>query len=193
MSAKSVQTSLHAFAKLALICMTVYGSHLSWGAEATELLFSDHKTSLPLADQKRILALLPFLVSADGRYLESKFGCGIVEHETSLLNLKRGAYPEVLVIAGNTCTSGHVGSTAYLFVRDSKNQYRLNLEVPALDVQAIPTSFPNADLKVITGSGCSPVWRWSKNQYEHYCSIADTPNACTSQGIRNLCNGGDTW
>jgi hypothetical protein len=75
---------------------------------------------------------------------------------------------EVLVIAGNTCTSGMAGSSAVLFIKDSAGTYQSNLGFPAASADPQPTSNLGYPDLLIGGPGfCFPVWRWDGKEYQY--------------------------
>lgn len=153
-----------------------------------ELLFAGQSGGLSKADMKSIVRQLGYTPSRDGKGLESADGCGVVDFETRIIDLNGDGRPEVIVLAGNTCTSGLTGRSLFLFVKNKAGKYEQNLGFPAdAAVPLAQTSKGFPDL-LIGGPGfCRPVWRWNAARYDYFCSREESPGACAKQENARLC------
>ena len=108
--------------------------------------------------------------------------CGMpAAAEVQFLDLNRDGAPEVLVVFGNTCTSGMAGTSVVLFIK-TQGQYRMNLGFPAAEVTPLDTRNRGyADL-LIGGPGfCFPVWRWNGSDYVYFRSDPQEPGGCDNR------------
>lgn len=148
-------------------------------AESYQLLFARNAGQLSRADMRSIASALGFSVTADGKHLEDRDGCGTIRFDTQVVDLNKDGTPEVIISAGNTCLSGNAGASLYLFIKDRTGQYREQLGVPA--VGATPLASGNAGFPdlLIQGPGfCTPVWRWNGEKYDLLCSREESAGAC---------------
>ena len=122
---------------LAALCFTTAAA--TWAQPAgPRLLFGDMAGRLPVAEQQAIFRLLDYRLAPGGKALIAP-DCGEIAHETEVLDLNSDGVPEVLVIAGNACTSGHTGSSVFLFVKDAQGRYAQQLGFPGASVTPLPT------------------------------------------------------
>lgn len=150
--------------------------------EGHRILFAD-STAIPKEDQRAIFELLGYSVSADGTALEV-VDCGpIYVTEARDVDLNDDGSAEVVVIAGNTCTSGMDGSSIHLFVRDADGRYAAHLGFPAGAWRRLETSnlgFP--DLALGGPGFCEAVWRWDGSTYQHHHDEPTEPGGCDGVG-----------
>jgi hypothetical protein len=89
---------------------------------------------------------------------------------------------EVLVIFGNSCTSGMAGSSAVLFIKDSAGQYQPNLGFPASSAEPQSTSNLGYPDLLIGGPGfCFPLWRWNGTAYDFLKSEPQMSGGCDNR------------
>jgi hypothetical protein len=150
-------------------------------------LFGPDETRIDAADQDVILAALGFIeeTTAEGTRLVDAY-CGAVDPRAELVDLDEDGRFEVFVLWGNTCTSGHTGSSIMLFAKNAGGNYDTHLGFPAAAYTIHPragSAFPDLELG---GPGfCAPVWRWTGATYEHLCNLPEGDGGCTEQG--NVC------
>ncbi|MGC0152877.1 hypothetical protein ACPRNU_10500 [Chromobacterium vaccinii] len=90
-----------------------------------------------------------------------------------------GGQEQLWVRGGNTCTSGVVGSSAWVFVRDADGRLRANLGLPAADIRRdVGVSAGVHDLRVGAAGFCDGVWRWNGKTFVHLKDIATRPGGC---------------
>jgi hypothetical protein len=151
------------------------------------LLFGDAALGLPPADQQAIFRLLEYRVAPGGKTLVAP-DCGEIAHETQVLDLNGDGVPEVLVIAGNGCTSGHTGSSVFLFVKDAQGRYTQQLGFPGASVTPLPRRRQGwPDLRIGTAGFCEPVWGWKGKAYDLQCSVATQRGGCDGLGPVQRC------
>ncbi len=178
---------LASFLSLLFACLTT--STVS-AKEAYQLLFAKERGQLTKGEMKSVSSALGFVVSPNGKDLEDPSGCGVVDFETRVVDLNQDGHPEVIVIAGNVCTSGITGSSAFLFVRGRAGRYVMNLGFPAADVQPLPSTFGGFPDLLIGGRGfCFPVGRWNGKKYAYHCAREEELGACAAREGVKLCTG----
>lgn len=160
----------------------------AWAQSAgARLLFGGAASRLPAADQQAIFRLLDYRVAPGGKALIAP-DCGEIAHEAQLLDLNSDGVPEVLVIAGNGCTSGHTGSSVFLFVKDAQGRYTQQLGFPGASVTPLPTRTQGwQDLRIGTAGFCEPVWAWKGSAYDLLCSVETQRRGCQGLGPVKLC------
>lgn len=161
---------------------------VAWAQPAgPRLLFGDLASRLPAADQLAIFRLLDYRVAPGGKALMAP-DCGEIAHETQVLDLNSDGVPEVLVTAGNGCTSGHTGSSVFLFVKNAQGRYTQQLGFPGAGVTPLPTRTQGwQDLRIGTADFCEPVWAWKGAAYDLHCSVETQRRGCQALGPVKLC------
>ena len=158
--------------------------------DSYELLFAKNLGQLSKVEMKAVSSALGYVVSPDGKGLQDPKGCGAVDFETRVVDLNQDGHPEVIVIAGNTCTSGIAGSSAFLFVKSTAGQYVMNLGFPASDVEPLVSKSRGFPDLLIGGRGfCHPVWRWNGKKYAYLCGREEESGACAAREGVKLCTG----
>ena len=103
--------------------------------------------------------------------------------EASFSDWNKDGIKEVLVVYGNSCTSGMAGSSVVLFVKDSAAAgYSTNLGFPGASADPQPTSnlgYP--DLLIGLPGFCFPVWRWNGTAYDFLESVPQSPGGCDNR------------
>jgi hypothetical protein len=133
------------------------------------------------ADQKAIAKHMGWRVAPGGKGLAAP-DCGPIPFQTRALDLNGDTTPEILIVWGNACTSGHTGSSVSLFVKGAKG-YAMQMGFPGFDVLPLPTKTRGwADLRVEGSSECQPVWAWTGRAYDLKCSVESRRGACREMG-----------
>jgi hypothetical protein len=172
---------------LALGCLVAAVAVWAQPAAGPRLLFAGVAERLPVADQQAIFRLLDYRVAPGGKALVAP-DCGEVAHETQVLDLNSDGVPEVLVIAGNGCTSGHTGSSVFLFVKNAQGRYTQQLGFPGASVTPLATRSQGwQDLRIGTAGFCEPVWAWKGAAYDLLCSVETQRRGCRGLGPVKLC------
>ena len=150
-------------------------------AESYQLLFARNAGQLSRAEMRSIAAALGYTVTADGKHLEDRGGCGTISFDTRIVDLNKDGTPEVIISAGNTCLSGNAGASVSLFIKDRTGQYQDQLGFPAADVTPLASGNAGFPDLLIPGPGfCTPVWRWNGEKYDHLCGREEFAGACAS-------------
>lgn len=169
---------------LFLFALLVPAESLRAQVEGHRILFGD-STAVSEADQRAIYEQFGYTVSADGAGLDV-VDCGtIYVNAVEALDLNGDGVDEVFVDGGNTCTSGHAGSSVVLFIKDAEGRYAPHLGFPAFGWDVLETSnlgFP--DLALGGPGFCRPVWRWDGATYQHERNEPTEPGGCDGIGSR---------
>lgn len=178
----------HVFTSLLLVaCLAASNASAK---ESYELLFAKSRGALTKAEMKLVSAALGYVVSSDGKGLEDSEGCGAVDFETRVVDLNEDGQPEVIVTAGNTCTSGITGSSVFLFVKGKAGRFEMNLGFPAADLEPLASKSLGFPDLLIGGRGfCHPVWRWNGRKYGYHCAREEKSGDCASREGVKLCTG----
>jgi hypothetical protein len=106
--------------------------------------------------------------------------CGVAAHKTDVLDLNADGKAEVMLLLGNACTSGKIGSTIYLFTpeADGKVQRQLGFSTTGYQIQKRDGT-PWADL-LFTGTGdCQPIWTNQNGRYNFERLVEAKAGACS--------------
>ena len=146
-----------------------------------DTVFPGGADGLSERDRADIARALGLHVDDDGSVVDDV--CGqTLSPEVRFLDLDDDGTPEVVVDAGNTCTSGMAGTSVWLFVRDGGGRYRSNLGFPGMIAEVLSTrslGFPDL---LIGGPGfCFPVWRWDGREYAYLRSDPQAPGGCDNR------------
>jgi hypothetical protein len=145
---------------------------------AAASLFGDRASDLSLADQQAIVRLLDLELSADDLLVDASCRQPVLLNEIAIRDLDRDGTAEVIIVGGNTCTSGGAGQSLVVFVKDTQNTYRAVLNFPAASYEMLsrPTGLP--DFRLTGLLPCAAVWRWNGSIYEHLRNEALEPSGC---------------
>lgn len=151
------------------------------GDDGHRLLFRQAQGSLPEADQRAVYAGLTLTVSPDGNGLMYKdMECpGFLFNEVAAKDLNGDGQPEVIVLGGNSCTSGGNGSSLWLLTKSADGAWQKHLGFPAGGYTLLSEKhqgFP--DIQVGGMGWCEAVWRWDGQTYQHLKNVATQPGGC---------------
>ncbi len=143
------------------------------------LLFAADRGDLGAAERGQVFGATGLAVAPDGKSLLDG-SCGQpAGANVEFRDMNGDGKLEVLVIFGNSCTSGHTGSTALLFIRDQAGNLRAHLGFPASSVEPLPEKNQGYPDLLAGGPGfCFGVWRWNGSTYEHFRNDPQSPGGC---------------
>ena len=143
------------------------------------LLFAKGNGGLSAAERQLVFEATWLAVDSTGKGFVDQ-SCGQpAGAEVSFSDWNGDGEPEVLVIAGNSCTSGMAGSSAVLFIKDSAGTYQPNLGFPAASAEPQSTSNLGYPDLLIGGPGfCFPLWRWNGTVYDFLKQVPQAPDGC---------------
>jgi hypothetical protein len=131
------------------------------------ILFASGAGGLSVADQNLIFESLGLALDSTGKGFTA---CDQpADAEATFSDWNGDGNTEVLVVFGNTCTSGMAGSSVVLFIKDSARAgYSTNLGFPGASADPQATSNLGYPDLLIGGPGfCFPIWRWNGTEYEY--------------------------
>jgi len=147
------------------------------------LLFAKDAGGLAEKEQAAIFAGLGLGVAADGKGFVDDVCGQPAGAQVEFRDMNGDGAKEVLVTYGNTCLSGHAGSSVVLFVKDASGAYRANLGFPGASADPMATKNRGYPDLLIGGPGfCFPVWRWNGTEYAHHRQEAQEPGGCDELG-----------
>jgi hypothetical protein len=148
-------------------------------SSGAKLLFKEKGIHLTASEKRQIFQHLGVKVAPDGQSLIDA-DCGKpASFFVDITDLNNDRTPEVVVLGGNTCTSGATGGSIWLFIKDAKGTYRANLGFPAAGYEATKhRSKGYPDLLISWAGLCSAVWRWDGIKYRHYKNVATATGGC---------------
>jgi len=148
-------------------------------APGPALLFAQDRDGLSAAERQLIFDGLWLAVDSAGTGFVDQ-SCGQPAGAVVTFSDWNGdGNTEVLVISGNSCTSGMAGSSAVLFIKDSAGTYRPNLGFPAASADPQSTSNLGYPDLLIGGPGfCFPLWRWDGTEYQYLKQVPQAPDGC---------------
>jgi len=143
------------------------------------LLFAAGHGDLNVAERGQVFGATGLAVAPDGKSLIDGI-CGEPAGATvEFRDMNADGRQETLVVYGNSCTSGHTGSTAVLFIRDAAGNLRANLGFPAASADPLPEKNQGYPDLLIGGPGfCFGVWRWNGSAYEYLRNEPQMPGGC---------------
>jgi hypothetical protein len=143
------------------------------------LLFVSGQGDLSAEERLQVFNLLGLTVTPDGKGYVDQI-CGQPAWASAeFRDMNADRRQEVLAIYGNTCTSGHAGSSALLFIRDANGRLQPNLGFPASSADPLPVMNQGYPDLLIGGPGfCFPVWRWDGKAYIGLRNDPQMPGGC---------------
>ena len=113
------------------------------------------------ADRTEIAARLPMTLQ-DGQVVSSIPGCAgrPMRPAVKIADMNRDGFPEVLVHAGNACTSGVTGASLWLLAKDADGRWQNYLEVAAIDYRLLESRVQGWNELALTGRAeCIGIWQ----------------------------------
>ena len=115
----------------------------------------------------------------DGKLADAT--CGVVPHTATVVDLNRDGKNEVILLLGNECTSGKIGSTIYLFTPEADNRIQRQLGFSAAGYKTYQRQGePWADLVFMGNGDCQPVWHNKNGRYNFHHLYEAKPGACSA-------------
>ncbi len=150
------------------------------GARIAELLFAEHRDSLRVVERAQIAGALGLALTDDRAALRDAVCGKPVTHEISIEDLDGDGDSEVVVLGGNTCLSGHLGQSLFVFVKDAQGIYRSHLGFPCGSFAFVPTGDEGGmpDVRVEGLRKCRATWRWNGTEYVHAGNEPLVPGGC---------------
>ena len=167
----------HAGLALALIALSCPAA----ADDGYRKLFGQASGSLPEADQKAVYAAMDLAASPDGAgFMFKDMGCpAFVFDDVTAKDLNGDGQPEVILLGGNTCTSGGNGSSLWLLTKSADGAWQTHLGFTAGAYTLLAeTSQGFPDIRVGGMGWCEGVWRWDGKTYQHLRNVATQPGGC---------------
>ncbi len=162
----------HSFVVAALLAFAM-------ATEGSSLLFAKGAGKLTPSQQREIFAKLDLKLAPDGKgFVDSVCGQP-AGADVEFRDMNGDGKDEVLVIFGNTCLSGHAGSSVLLFIQNAAGKYEANFGFPAASADPKAEKSQGYPDLLIGGPGfCFGVWRWNGKQYAHHRDEPQAPGGC---------------
>lgn len=143
------------------------------------LLFAADKSDFNAAERGQVFGATGLVVAPDGKsFIDGTCGQP-ASASIEFRDMNADGKQEALVIFGNTCTSGHAGSSALLFIRNPAGNLQAQLGFPAASAGPLPEKNEGYPDLLIGGPGfCFGVWRWNGAAYEHLRNDPQMPGGC---------------
>lgn len=144
-------------------------------------IFRSVANNLSPQDQQTICSALELQKTPDGKLVLSET-CEVFPDDfaVELKDINGDGVKEVFIIGGNTCTSGHAGSSIWLFIKQKQHAaYKKNLDFPAAAYKLLTKKtkgFP--DIQIGGPGFCEGVWRWNGQSYSHHKNVSTAPGGC---------------
>ena len=140
------------------------------------LLFKNTKTRMSISQQNKIFDSLGFKISKDAKQFISDDEAADYPFDALVYpaDLNKDGDEELVIIYGNSYTSGNTGSSVVVFIADKKGVYKKNLNFPAVLPDVLATSNLGYPDLLVGGPGMEfPVWRWNGREYDYYKEVKD--------------------
>lgn len=133
-----------------------------------------------------VIAMMTPLTVQDGLIVSNEPGCTgqPMQPIVRTADLNGDRMPEVLLVAGNTCTSGVTGSNVWLYARRRDGSWARLMDVVAGGYRILQTSHNGWRDLELTGRGpCMGIWQRSTTDgYRYAYSNAGDGSSCPKQG-----------
>lgn len=139
-------------------------------------LFKNTNSKLSVAEKNKIFSLTGFLLSKDKKqFVDGKDAMDFpFDAFVYPVDLNKDGREEIVILFGNSYTSGHTGSSVLLFIKNTAGAYQSNLGFPGTSPYALTVSSKGFPDLVIGGPGWEfPVWRWNGRAYAYHRKITD--------------------
>lgn len=131
-------------------------------ADVAQKLFAGK--TLPPADRNAIAAQLP--LKLQGGILTDTVCDQEAVAMAEVRDLNSDGQPEVIVLAGNACSSGMAGQTLTLFIK-SGGQWVKQIDVPAGGYKILPTKHAGwPEIEIGVPGFCIPIWGMKGGKYD---------------------------
>lgn len=131
------------------------------------LMFAGGAEDLTEDEQLQIFSELGLAVAPDGAGFVDTVCRQPAGADVQFPDLNGDGVAEVLVVFGNTCTSGAAGASVQLFIKQD-GAYVGQLGFPGISADPLETRNMGYPDLVIGGPGfCFPVWRWNGTMYDY--------------------------
>ncbi|HZF26390.1 MAG TPA: hypothetical protein VEZ88_09020 [Steroidobacteraceae bacterium] len=173
-----MQTWIRALAHVALLACALCAACTQPESRGASLLFRGGTGGLTVLEQKQIFDQLSLSVASDGQSFVDTVCGQPAEASVEFPDLNGDQVSEVVVIFGNSCTSGHAERSVLLFVRRD-GKLRANLGFPGASVDALTSrNLGYADIRIGGPGWCFPVWRWNGSEYVGLRNEPQEPGGC---------------
>jgi len=164
-------------ALLAACCVALAGA--TYAADGPALLFAKGAGKLSASEQREIFAALGLAIAADGKSFVDTVCGQPAGAQVELRDMNGDGRDEVLVVYGNSCTSGMAGASVVLFIQNATGKYEANLGFPGVSADPKPEKSKGYPDLLIGGPGfCFPVWRWNGKAYDFHRQEPQEPGGC---------------
>lgn len=171
---------------IASLCVLVSASACE-AANDYEMLFESTTSKLSKQEKQQIFKKLGFRLSKNKKFIIDDTCGENVSPSIEVVDLNGDGAEEVFVSWGNTCTSGMVGQSGTLFVKDPSGRYTENFGFPG-GYEKLPTKNKGFPDFLISGPGfCHGVWQWTGVKYEFKCGQEEQPGACAKKNVDKIC------
>jgi hypothetical protein len=137
----------------------------SWADNGYLLFFEGTGNKISVQDQRQIYEALGLKKAND----EQRFildECDPAKFHVEFKDINQDKIDEIFIKGGNTCTSGIVGSSIWMFATQHKGSYRMNFGFPAAAYTILPkTHHGYPDIEFTKEGFCDGIWRWNGKQY----------------------------
>lgn len=158
------------------------GLAFAMAADGPALLFAGAAGQVTPADQRAIFAVLDLKVAPDGKGFLDTLCEQPADATVELRDMNGDGKEEVLVVYGNTCTSGMAGASVILFIKNAAGKYEANLGFPGVTADPKPEKSQGYPDLLIGGPGfCFPVWRWDGKAYDFSRNEPQEPGGCDNR------------
>jgi hypothetical protein len=143
------------------------------------LLFAGGHGDLSAEERLQVFNQLGLSITPDGKGYTDQICGQSADAKVEFRDMNSDGRQEVLVIFGNTCTSGHAESSAVLLIRGDSGHLQQNLGFPAASADPLPEMNLGYPDLLIGGPGfCFPVWRWNGKEYIGLRNDPQMPGGC---------------
>lgn len=164
---------------LAAVAIVLAAAAPAASADGPGLLFAKGAGKLTASQQREMFVALDLKVGPDGKSLVDTTCEQPAGAQVEFRDMNGDGKDEVLVLYGNSCTSGMAGSSVVLFIEDAAGKYQTNLGFPGASADPKPEKSKGYPDLVIGGPGfCFPVWRWNGKAYDFHRQEAQEPGGC---------------
>ncbi|MCB1907023.1 MAG: hypothetical protein KDH15_06610 [Rhodocyclaceae bacterium] len=167
---------------LALVALLPGTAAAQGPISVADALFAQHDARLlPPADRTEIAALLPMSLQA-GEIVSNIPGCAgkPMRASVAIADMNLDGVPEILVHAGNACTSGMTGASVWLFGKGLDGRWREYLNAAAADFAVLESRVQGWNELALAGrSECVGVWQHRSDRFVFSRTVTPEGRPCT--------------